>query len=127
QQITGPGLSPEVATRGPRPPTSAPTGPGPRGVSRDMIGFRHTDPRFPFLWEEASQPAARWHAAGEGPVHYFCDTPDGAWAEFLRHEEITDPADLITIRRTIWAVDLGEEWGLSGTGPRGPPAGGRDR
>jgi hypothetical protein len=74
-----------------------------------MIGFRHTDPRFPFLWEDSTQPAARWHGEGEGPAHYFCDTPDGAWAEFLRHEEITDPEDLLTIRRTVWAVDLGEE------------------
>jgi hypothetical protein len=74
-----------------------------------MIGFRHTDPRFPFLWEEASQPAGRWHAEGEGPVHYLCDTPDGAWAEFLRHEEITDPEDLSTIRRSLWAVELEEE------------------
>jgi RES domain len=74
-----------------------------------VIGFRHTDPRFPFLWEDASQPAARWHAQGEGPAHYFCDTPDGAWAEFLRHEEITAPDDLLTIRRTLWAVDLGDE------------------
>lgn len=74
-----------------------------------MIGFRHTDPRFPFLWEDADQPAGRWHVAGEGPAHYFCDTPDGAWAEFLRHEEITHPEDLLTIRRTLWAVDLGNE------------------
>jgi hypothetical protein len=74
-----------------------------------MIGFRHTDPRFPFLWEDATQPAARWHAEGEGPVHYFCDTPDGAWAEFLRHEDITDSEDLTTIRRALWAVELGEE------------------
>jgi len=73
-----------------------------------MIGFRQCDPRFPFLWEGSSQPAGRWHAEGEGPAHYFADTPDGAWAEFLRHEEITDPADLATIRRAIWAVDLGE-------------------
>ena len=58
-----------------------------------MIGFRHADPRYPFLWEGAGQPAARWHAAGDGPAHYFCDTPDGAWAEFLRHEEISDPDD----------------------------------
>ena len=36
-------------------------------------------------------------------------TPDGAWAEFLRHEEIVDPRDLPTIRRAIWAVDIGEE------------------
>ncbi|MGE0826169.1 MAG: RES domain-containing protein [Candidatus Binatia bacterium] len=74
-----------------------------------MIGFRHTDPRFPFLWEGTDQPAGRWHAAGEGPAHYFCDTPDGAWAEFLRHEEISDPADLLTIRRTMWVVELGDE------------------
>ena len=73
-----------------------------------MIGFRHADPRYPFLWEGAGQPAARWHAAGDGPAHYFCDTPDGAWAEFLRHEEISDPDDLTTIRRALWAVDLGD-------------------
>jgi hypothetical protein len=73
-----------------------------------MIGFRQCDPRFPLLWEGSSQPAGRWHADGEGPAHYFADTPDGAWAEFLRHEEITDPADLATIRRAIWAIDVGE-------------------
>ena len=73
------------------------------------MGFRHADPRYPFLWEDASQAAGRWHPQGEGPVHYFCDTPDGAWAEFLRHEEITEPEDLRTIRRALWAVDLGEQ------------------
>lgn len=73
-----------------------------------MIGFRQCDPRFPYLWEGSSQPAGRWHAEGDGPAHYFADTPDGAWAELLRHEEITDPADLATIRRAIWAVDLGD-------------------
>ena len=74
-----------------------------------MIAFRHADPRFPFLWESHDQPPARWHAAGEGPVQYLCDTPDGAWAEFLRHEEITDPADLPTIRRAMWAIELPHE------------------
>lgn len=29
--------------------------------------FRHADPRYPFLWEDASQPVARWHGAGEVP------------------------------------------------------------
>ena len=53
------------------------------------------------------QPAGRWNADGE-LTHYFCDTPDGAWAEFLRHEEIDDPRDLFTIRRALWAVDIGE-------------------
>lgn len=39
-------------------------------------------------------------------MHYLSDTPDGAWAEFLRHEEITDPEDLAGIERTMWAVDI---------------------
>ncbi len=73
-----------------------------------MIAFRQCDARCPFLWEGAAQPEGRWHAAGEGPAHYFADTPDGAWADFLRHEEIRDPADLATIRRAIWAVDIGD-------------------
>ena len=71
-----------------------------------MIVFRHADARYPFLPESRGQPAARWHARGEGPVAYFSETPDGAWAEFLRHEEITDPADLAGVVRSIWAVEL---------------------
>lgn len=74
-----------------------------------MIVFRHADPRVPFLWEARAQPPARWHAADEGPANYFSDTPDGAWAEFLRHEDIRDPDDLTMIRRTIWAVEIGDE------------------
>jgi hypothetical protein len=71
-----------------------------------VIVYRHGDPRFPFLWETPNQPTARWHIAGESPAHYLADTPDGAWAEFLRHEGITEPADLEGIRRTLWAIEL---------------------
>jgi RES domain len=83
-----------------------------------VIGYRHVDRRYPFLWEGPGQPPARWNDAGEPPTQYFSDTPDGAWAEFLRHEEITDPEDVETIRRALWAVELGEArlvaCGLSG-------------
>lgn len=72
-----------------------------------MIAFRHADARFPFLREDVFQPAGRWNAEGR-LTHYFSDTPDGAWAEFLRHEEIVDPQDLPTIRRALWAVDIGD-------------------
>src|SRR5438067_7433456 len=74
-----------------------------------MIAFRQVDARYPFLWDDRSQPAGRWHGAGEGPAHYFADTPDGAWAELLRHEEITDAEDVATIRRQMWAVEIGDE------------------
>ncbi len=36
-------------------------------------------------------------------------TPDGAWAEFLRHEEIVDPAELDGIERRIWAIDVPDD------------------
>ncbi len=74
-----------------------------------MIWFRHADPDSPFLWEVGDQPAARWHADGDGPAHYFADTSDGAWAEFIRHEEIKDPADLAGVQRAIWAVEIPDE------------------
>ena len=74
-----------------------------------MIVYRHADPRFPFLWESADQPAARWHGSGEGPVQYFADTPDGAWAEFLRHEGIAEESDLLNVRRALWAIELPDD------------------
>lgn len=70
------------------------------------IGYRHCDPRYPFLWQSAAQPAARWHGADEGPANYFSDTPTGAWAEFLRHEGITEEADLVGVQRSLWAVEV---------------------
>jgi hypothetical protein len=74
-----------------------------------MILYRHADPRFPFLWESAGQPPARWHGTGEGPVQYFADTPDGAWAEFVRHEGITNEAELVNVRRALWAIQVPDE------------------
>lgn len=70
-----------------------------------MIAFRHADPRFPFLRESAGATEGRWNRAGE-LAHWFSDTPDAAWAEFLRHEEITDPEDIRHIRRALWAVQI---------------------
>ena len=71
-----------------------------------MLLFRHTDRRHGFTWETTDQPSARWHGSGDGPVQYLANTPDGAWAEFLRHEGIVDPADLDGIERRVWVVDV---------------------
>lgn len=73
------------------------------------LGFRHCDSRLPFLWQSDQQPAARWHGDGEGPANYFADTPVGAWAEFLRHEGISDAADLAGVRRSLWVVELPDD------------------
>ncbi len=70
-----------------------------------MIWFRNVDRRYPFLWETSDQPPARWHGEGEGPVQYLASTPDGAWAEFLRREEIADADDLDGVERSLWAIE----------------------
>ena len=81
-----------------------------------MIVYRHADARFPFLWESGDQLPARWHGPGEGPVQYFADTPDGAWAEFLRHEGITDESEVVNVRRALWAVEVPDD--LKAEAPR---------
>lgn len=91
-----------------------------------MIGFRHVDPRFPFLRKTGVQPPARWHGAGKGPVHYLAETPDGAWAEFLRHEEIVDPAELEGVERALWAIELPEPPSVTPLLPVGTMTGGTD-
>jgi RES domain len=70
--------------------------------------YRQCDSRFAFLWASARQPEGRWHAPGDGPVEYLASSPDGAWAELLRHEEIHEIDDLGGIRRALWAVELAE-------------------
>lgn len=41
-------------------------------------------------------------------MQYFADTPTGAWAEVLRHEEITDPEDLVGLSARIWAIRVAD-------------------
>jgi hypothetical protein len=73
------------------------------------ILFRHADRRYGFTWASGAQPAARWHDDGDGPVQYLASTPEGAWAEFLRHEEITDPYELDGVTRRVWAIEVPDE------------------
>lgn len=71
-----------------------------------MIVFRNTDVDIPFFRDSDRQPAARWHGDGEGPAQYTSSTPDASWAEFLRHDGITDAGDLEGVERTMWAVEI---------------------
>jgi len=74
-----------------------------------VIVFRNVNSRYPFLWETASQPEARYHSENDGPAQYFADTSDGAWAEFVRHAEITDLEELSEVRRALWCVEISDE------------------
>lgn len=70
--------------------------------------WRNTPPGLAFLWEQDNALPARWHRRGEGPAQYLADTPSGAWAEFLRHEEIVDPDDVVGLARDLWAIEVAD-------------------
>ena len=66
------------------------------------VWFRNADRRWPFLWEEASQPPARWHGPSEGPAQYLADTPDGETRSlFLSDGEHTREPHKRCIRRWL--------------------------
>lgn len=78
------------------------------GGQHTLTAFRVVDVRFPPFWADPAQPEGRWHAEGDGPCHYLATTPEGAWAEVLRHEALRDPDDVADLHRSLWVVELPE-------------------
>lgn len=79
-------------------------------MSPFRFGFRVCDRRYPFLWQSPGQQSGRWNRAGDEPVHYLASTPTVAWAEWIRHQEIEDPADLDGVAAALWAVLIPDHW-----------------
>jgi hypothetical protein len=78
-----------------------------------VIVYRAVGPSHPFLWDSTSQPPARWHEPDDAPVQYFSDTPEGAWAEVLRHFHLTQPDDLEGLAKSLWTVRLPDDLRLA--------------
>ena len=79
-------------------------------MSPFRLGFRVCDRRHPFLWHGPGQESGRWNRAGDEPVHYLASTPTVAWAEWIRHQEIHEPADLEGVAAALWAVLIPSHW-----------------
>lgn len=79
-------------------------------MSPFRLGFRVCDRRYPFLWQSPGQQAGRWNRIGDEPVHYLASTPTVAWAEWIRHQDIEDPADLEGVAAALWAVLIPDHW-----------------
>jgi hypothetical protein len=47
--------------------------------------------------------------AGRRTCAVFSDSPDGAWAEFLRHEGIAQESELANVRRAPWAIEMPDD------------------
>lgn len=43
-------------------------------------------------------------------MHYLATTPTVAWAEWIRHQELVDPADLQGVAAGLWAVLIPAHW-----------------
>jgi hypothetical protein len=66
---------------------------------------------FTFFGSRSISPHLVGTPCGAGLAHYLADTPNGAWTEFARHEEMTELADLAGVRRGICARDIDHrEW-----------------
>lgn len=74
-----------------------------------MILYRNCNPRLPFLWDFPNTEEGRWNSNGQGPTQYLADTPNGAWAEYLRAQGIVTEAQLKGVDRSLWVIILKDE------------------
>lgn len=64
--------------------------------------FRYSSYDVPF-WVESNTRPGRWHEVGDPPTQYWSLTPDGAWAELIRAEDLTTEDELDQVRMPMWA------------------------
>lgn len=77
--------------------------------------FRYSSYDVPF-WVRGNTRPGRWHQLGDGPTQYWSMTPDAAWAELIRAEELFSESELDELRMPLWAcrfpkarlLDLGQ-------------------
>lgn len=64
--------------------------------------FRYTSHDVPF-WVESNTRAGRWHEVGDPPTQYWSLSPDAAWAELIRSEQLRTEDEVAEIRMPMWA------------------------
>lgn len=65
------------------------------------MAFRWTTYDVPFWARENSRPG-RWHQVGHPPTQYWSLTPEAAWAELIRHENLNEEDELDLVRMPFW-------------------------
>lgn len=76
--------------------------------------FRQVSSRHSPLWhrplplQPQVQEASRFNWRGTDYVQYMASTPDGAWAELIRHFGIEDEDDLARVSRVFYALVVDE-------------------
>jgi hypothetical protein len=79
--------------------------PEPPQTALRTVAFRHS--RFPTpFWARPNAQPGRWHAPGDGPTQYLSLSPEGAWAELIRREDVSDDDAVAAIRVPIWIASI---------------------
>lgn len=63
--------------------------------------FRYSSYDVPF-WVLPNTRPGRWHVAGDAPTQYWSGSPDAAWAELIRSEELRSEAEVDLVRMPLW-------------------------
>lgn len=71
------------------------------GDTGEVVAFRWTDYDVPF-WARENRRDGRWNYAGQEPAQYWSLTPEAAWAELVRSENLETEADLDLVRMPMW-------------------------
>lgn len=74
-------------------------------VPHELVAFRYCSYDVPF-WVRPNTRPGRWHLAGTEPTQYWSLTPEGAWAELIRYEELVTEEELDEIRTAMWVCRL---------------------
>lgn len=81
--------------------------PRPRAVAVDEVAYRWSDYDTP-LWARPNSGAQRWNRTREAPTQYLSLTPEGAWAELIRTEDLTSVAAVRLVSMPLWALHVRE-------------------
>lgn len=80
----------------------------PAEVRFSDVAFRYSDYDTP-LWARPNTEDGRWHLARTDPTQYLCLSPDGCWADLMRHEDLRTEIDVALVRMPLWVLKLSEE------------------
>lgn len=80
----------------------------------EVIAFRWCTYDVPF-WVRENRRAGRWNLDGDASTQYWSLSPEAAWAELIRHENLRSEEDLDLVRVPFWVcrvraallIDLG--------------------
>lgn len=77
----------------------------PRAIEISATYFRYSSYDVPF-WVRANTTNERWHKHGDAATQYLSATPDGAWAELIRNENLRSEADLSLVAMPLWQAQI---------------------